>query len=88
MLKQLTIRGFGTELEKKLRDFASREGISLNQAVLKLLRKGASADLKASKPVEIGTSLDHLFGTWTDEETKEIMDAAADFEKIDADLWK
>ena len=40
-MNQLTVRGFGDELGESIRRLAQREGISLNQAALKLLRKGA-----------------------------------------------
>ena len=40
-MKQLTVRGFDDDLERSIRQLARREGISLNQAALKLLRRGA-----------------------------------------------
>jgi len=32
--------------------------------------------------------LDHLAGTWTEEEYTEFTNATADFGKIDEELWK
>ena len=40
-MHQLTVHGFDDELSAAVRRLAKREGISLNQAALKLLRKGA-----------------------------------------------
>ena len=40
-MNQLTVRGFDDELSAAVIRLAKREGISLNQAALKLLRKGA-----------------------------------------------
>ena len=40
-MKQLTVRGFDDDLERAIRQLARRERISLNQAALKLLRRGA-----------------------------------------------
>jgi len=37
-VKQLTVRGFDKELERRLRDVARTKGVSLNQAALILLR--------------------------------------------------
>lgn len=58
-MNQLTIRGFDDELANRIRQLASREGSSLNRAVLRLLREGVG--LEASKGGDIvGSSLDHL----------------------------
>ena len=40
-MKQLTVRGFDDELAEAIRQLARRDGTSLNQAALKLLRRGA-----------------------------------------------
>ena len=40
-VNQLTVRGFDDELSAAMQGLARREGISLNQAALRLLRKGA-----------------------------------------------
>jgi predicted nucleic acid-binding protein len=44
-LRQLTIRGFDPEVEEHLRELARRERLSLNQAVMKLLRRATGAEL-------------------------------------------
>ena len=85
-MKQLTIRGFGDELAKRIRRLANREGISLNQAVLKLLRKGTA--LAEGKEDTVGSSLDHLIGTWAPEEADELNHALEDLEAIDESMWK
>ena len=38
-MNQLTVRGFDDELAERIRRVAKRDGTSLNQAALKLLRK-------------------------------------------------
>ena len=40
-MNQLTVRGFDDELAERIQRLAKRDGTSLNQAALKLLRKGA-----------------------------------------------
>ena len=40
-MNQLTVKGFDDELDAIMRRLARQEGISLNQAALKLLREGA-----------------------------------------------
>lgn len=85
-MKQLTIRGFDDELAAYVEDLARREGISLNRAVMRLLRRGA--DLDHGKADVVGTSLDHLTGTWSSEEADRIDRALEDFSRIDEAMWK
>lgn len=85
MVKQLTIRGFDDELAGRIRQLARREGISLNRAVLTLLRRGAGLGRPYNDPSIVGDSLDHLIGTWTAEEAAEMDRALGDFSHIDED---
>ena len=85
---QLTIRGFDEALERRVRQLASREGISLNRAVLRLLRRGAGLGESNDKPEIVGDSLDHLIGTWTAEEAAEMDRALEDFSRIDEEMWR
>lgn len=85
-MDQLTIRGFDDELASLIRHLAEREGISLNRAVLQLIRRGANLDEPHGDVV--GSSLDHLMGTWTAAEADAIDCALADFSQIDEDMWK
>ena len=86
-MKQLTIRGFDTELEKSIRELAEKEETSLNKAVLKLLRQGAGLSKTNESFARIGSSLDHLAGTWSEEEARVLEEVTRDFERIDPDLW-
>ena len=86
-MKQLTIRGFDTELEKRIRELAEKEETSLNKAVLKLLRQGAGLSKRNESSARIGSSLDHLAGTWSEEEARALEEVTRDFERIDPDLW-
>ena len=87
-MEQLTIRGFEEELALRIKKLARSEGISLNQAVLRLLRKGAGLSEKKETPDVVGSSLDRFIGTWSTEEAEEIKRAIADFEEIDEAMWK
>ena len=87
-MKQLTIRGFDLELERQIRELARSEGISLNQAVLRLLRKGAGIAGPGKRPNVIGDALDDLAGTWTEEDERDFLEAIKPFETIDGDLWQ
>ncbi len=87
-MHQITVRGFDDDLNSSLRRLAKREGISLNQAALRLLRKGAGLPDGAAKVDCVGTSLDHLIGTWTQAEADEMDAALEDFESIDETVWE
>jgi hypothetical protein len=85
-LKQLTLRGLDKHLERKIREVAKRERISLNKAALRLLEKGAG--LGALEPEDrIGHSLDHLIGTWTVEEADALLESIHSCGQLDAELW-
>ena len=87
-MTQLTIRGFDEELASRIRRLAAQEGISLNRAVLKLLRIGAGIGQSAHTTNRVGSSLDHLIGTWTSEQANEMQSALDDLEQIDEAMWK
>ena len=87
-MNQLTVRGFDDELADHIRRLAKRDGISLNQAALKLLRKGAGLAAPARGADTVGTSLDHLIGTWTSQEATEIDEALEELEVIDEAAWR
>ena len=87
-MNQLTIRGFDDDLSASVRRLAKREGISLNQAALRLLRKGAGlADGSRGNDV-VGSSLDHLIGRWTPTEADEMDSALEEFETVDEAIWQ
>lgn len=86
-MDQLTVRGFGDELGAAMRRLATRENISLNQAALKLLRRGAGLSEDVERAWTVGTSLDHLIGSWTAQEADEFEAALKDLETVDEDAW-
>ena len=87
MRRQLTIR-FDAEVAREIDAVAEREGISRNQAVLRLLREGAGIERPKDEPDLIGSSLDWFVGSWTDEEAREFDEAVAAFGRIDEELWE
>lgn len=86
-MRQLTIRGFDLELEQKIRNLARREGISMNKAALRLLRKGADLS-ESAEGGRIGTRLHKYAGTMSDEEARELLESIADTEGIDPEIWQ
>ena len=87
-MNQLTVRGFDNELSASVRRLSRREGISLNQAALKLLRKGAGLSDGTGGADIIGSTLDYLIGAWTTEEADEMDSALLEFETTDESVWK
>jgi hypothetical protein len=84
---QLTIR-YDDALAREIEDLARREGISRNQAAVRLLRKGARLEEPDLARDAIGDSLDWFIGSWTQEQARELEQAIADFEMVDEDLWR
>ena len=82
-MNQLTIRGFGDDLAKRIRQLADQEGMSLNRAVLRILRRGAGLESGEPGTAIVGHSLDHLIGTWTDKDALEMNRALCDLSHID-----
>ncbi len=87
-MKQLSLRGFDPELEKRIRDIAKKEGVSLNRATLRLLRKGAGLENSGKSDATVGNSLDHLIGKWSSEEEREFLQSIEPLEQIDRSFWK
>lgn len=86
-MKAITIRGVDGKLEKKLKDVAKEESVSVNQFILKSLRKllGLEKDKIHTKEYN---DLDFLYGAWSDEEYESFEKSQKDFQKIDEDMWK
>jgi len=87
-MKQLTLRGFDKELERRLKQLAERENLSLNKTVLQLLRKVTGLEATSVPVNRVGASLDEFIGIWSPTEQQEFNAATSDFAKIDETLWK
>jgi len=87
-LKQLTVRGFDSALERQLRLEARSGGMSLNQAALRLLRRGAGLSRDRAAADEVGPALDHFIGTWSEADARKLQQATAVFERVDEEFWK
>lgn len=85
----MTLRGFDKDLERRIRDLATRDGISLNRAALRLLQRGAEVGLTAAETSGnvVGRSLDDWMGTWTQAEADCFDKAVEAFETIDESMW-
>lgn len=86
-LKQLTIRGFEPEVEEQIRELARRERLSLNQAVMQLLRRATGRRETGDRLHRVGSSLDDLAGTWSERDEEEFTRAIEPLERIDEAFW-
>lgn len=86
-MNQRTVRGLDDELSAAVCRLAKTEGISLNQAALRLLRKGAGLTDSKENSNTIGASLDDLIGTWSQDEAERFDAALEIFETVDESAW-
>ncbi len=82
----MTIRGLDDLTVKALKEKAKKEGSSVNAALVKLLQE--ELGIKKKKRTVVYNDLDHLAGTWSDKDFEEFLQATADFDKIDENMWK
>ena len=68
----------------RIQCLARREGTSLNQTALKLLRKGVDLEEASEGKDTVGSSVGHLVGAWTQAERDEFDAALEEFEMLDA----
>ena len=71
-MTQLTLRGFDPELEKRLRELAERDQLSLNKAALKLMRRGAGLEATPGHHRAIGDRLKHFSGRMSAADAQQI----------------
>jgi hypothetical protein len=87
VMKTLTIRGIEDEISEKCKKIAEKQGKSLNQFVLEMLKERAGLKKLKIHTVE-HHDLDHLFGIWSEEEYIAIQKKIDSERKIDKELWE
>lgn len=84
---QLTIRDTDDALDRRLRQLAQRQGVSLNRTALQLLRKGVGMSEPREPAEVVGSSLDDLIGTWSAADEAEFLQSIEPLEQVDPTLW-
>ena len=79
---QYTIRGISERLDARIRERAAKEGKSLNETVLQVLKAG----LGFGDDQVRYRDLDDLAGTWIHD--PEFDRAIEEMDRIDPELWK
>lgn len=80
------LRGVPEEVMFLLKQKAKEEKISINSLILLVVEEGIG--FKPKKKKKIYHDLDHLAGTWSEQECKEFEENTQYFEQIDKDLWQ
>jgi hypothetical protein len=88
MIDQLTIRRIDDSLELELRALARAEDLSLNQAAIKLLRKGAGLAIEKPERAVIGDAFDWIIGSLSAAEGQKLDEELKAFSAIDERLWR
>jgi len=84
-MTQLTVRGVDPHLHDALKREAQRQGQSVNRYVLDILRQALG--INAFPPHREYDDLDHLAGTWTEEEAEAFDAHLRRQRQIDEGLW-
>jgi hypothetical protein len=85
---ELSLHGFDNELKNRLTEIARREGVSLNEAALRLLRRGAGLPDSGPPAPAIGNALDEFVGRWSEADEAALLQSIAACETVDEALWK
>jgi len=86
-MTQLTVRGIDAKLHQYLKQEAERRGESVNRYVLSLLRNAAGEEIGVQKTLRYH-DLDHLAGTWTEDEAEAFDQQLAAQRTIDEEIWR
>lgn len=86
-MKTITLRKLPPELEERVEAKSRELGLSLNKTVIRLLEERLvprSSALGGRRHTE----LDHLSGSWSDEEADEFDESLNQQRRIDPELWR
>lgn len=79
------LRGIDPKVMTLLKREAEKQNISINLLILSCIELSLGYSHKVKKPTY--HDLDHLAGTWGEEDAKAFKESTKYFEKIDKDLW-
>ncbi len=84
-MNAITLRNIPREIQEAIQSRARDEGLSFNKTVLRMLEEALG--LRRGSEV-LHHDLDHLAGTWSQEEAAEFDAALAEQRRIDPELWE
>jgi hypothetical protein len=85
-MKAVTIRGIEPEVSEKLKFTAAKQGKSVNQLTIEIIKEslGFRKEKKFSREYD---DMDDLFGRWSEAEFIKISSKIAKERQIDQNLW-
>lgn len=91
-MPQLTIRGIDDELHRALKDAAARNEVSMNRYLVRVLKDAVSPyqvdyQLDIKRGVKEYADLDHLAGTWGEEDADVFDGLLAEQRAVDEAMW-
>ncbi|MBI4793024.1 MAG: hypothetical protein HY789_09955 [Deltaproteobacteria bacterium] len=81
----MTLRGIDDRIANALKEQEKKEGISVNSLTLKLLKEKLGIE-KQNRNL-LYDDLNHLAGTWSEEQATAFEEVVAGFEKVDEKMW-
>ncbi len=81
----ITLRNIPREIQEAIEHRAKADGLSFNKAVLRMLEEALG--LKGQPARALHNDLEHLAGTWSQEEADEFDAALTEQRKVDPELW-
>lgn len=81
----ITLRNIPPELQEVIQRRADTDGLSLNKTVIRMLEEAAGQ--RPATVRELHDDLDHLAGTWSDEEAAAFESALVEQRRVDPELW-
>ena len=82
----MTLRGIDERIAGALKERARKEDTSVNSVTLRILKE--SLGLEKKKRSVLYDDLDHLAGTWSEQDAVEFERTIAVFEAVDKEMWK
>ena len=87
-MKQLTIRNLDENLYCRLERLAEERDLSLNEAALLLMRRGAGLTVRPHEGSTVGESLVEFIGSWGHEDERDLLESIAVLDQVDESLGK
>ncbi len=81
----ITLRNIPPTLQEVIQRRADTDGLSLNKTVIRMLEEAAGQRTGTTR--ELHDDLDHLAGTWSDEEAAVFESALVEQRRVDPELW-
>jgi hypothetical protein len=75
-MDQLSLQGFEKELARRIEELARSEQVSLNEAALLLMRRGAGL-IESGPSIAVGDALDRFMGRWSAADENRLLEAIA-----------